>query len=38
MDVDLVARVRERFLVRQFQQGNTEAFLALVRRYERRLL
>ena len=31
-------RLRERFLVRQFQRGNTDAFLALVRRYERRLL
>ena len=31
-------RLRERFLVRQFQRGNSDAFLALVRRYERRLL
>ncbi len=31
-------RMRERFLVRQFQRGNSDAFLALVRRYERRLL
>jgi RNA polymerase sigma-70 factor, ECF subfamily len=31
-------RLRERFLVRQFQRGNTDAFLALVRSYERRLL
>lgn len=33
-----VDRLRERFLVRQFQRGNTDAFLALVRCYERRLL
>jgi RNA polymerase sigma-70 factor, ECF subfamily len=33
-----VDRLRERFLVRQFQRGNTDAFLALVRRHERRLL
>jgi RNA polymerase sigma-70 factor (ECF subfamily) len=38
IDVELVNRLRERFLVRQFQRGNTDAFLALVRRYERRLL
>jgi RNA polymerase sigma-70 factor (ECF subfamily) len=36
--VELVDRLRERFLVRQFQRGNTDAFLTLVRRYERRLL
>ena len=33
-----VDRLRERVLVRQFQRGNTDAFLALVQRYERRLL
>jgi RNA polymerase sigma-70 factor, ECF subfamily len=38
IDVEPVDRLRERFLVRQFQRGNTDAFLALVRRYERRLL
>jgi RNA polymerase sigma-70 factor (ECF subfamily) len=38
IDVELVDRLRERFLVRQFQRGNTDAFLALVRRYEKRLL
>ncbi|MEQ9379283.1 MAG: RNA polymerase sigma factor [Pirellulales bacterium] len=31
-------RVRERFLVRQFQRGNAEAFLKLVQMFERRLL
>jgi RNA polymerase sigma-70 factor (ECF subfamily) len=36
--VNLFDRMHERFLVRQFQHGNTAAFLALVRRYERRLL
>jgi RNA polymerase sigma-70 factor, ECF subfamily len=36
--VELFDRLRERFLVRQFQRGNNDAFLALVRRYERRLL
>ncbi|MDB5338997.1 MAG: rpoE 12 [Planctomycetaceae bacterium] len=37
-DVELVDRLHEGFLVRQFQRGNPEAFVALVRRYERRLL
>jgi RNA polymerase sigma-70 factor, ECF subfamily len=37
-DVELADRMRERFLVRQFQRGNSDAFLALVRCYERRLL
>ena len=36
--MELVDRLREQFLVRQFQRGNTDAFLVLVRRYERRLL
>jgi RNA polymerase sigma-70 factor, ECF subfamily len=36
--VELVDRLRERLLVRQFQRGNADAFLAIVRRYERRLL
>jgi RNA polymerase sigma-70 factor (ECF subfamily) len=36
--VKLLDRLRERFLVRQFQHGNAEAFLKLVRSYERRLL
>ncbi|HXY32762.1 MAG TPA: RNA polymerase sigma factor [Planctomycetaceae bacterium] len=36
--VEPLDRLRERFLVRQFQRGNSDAFLALVRRYERRLL
>ncbi len=31
-------RVRERFLVLQFQQGNSDAFLKLVQAFERRLL
>jgi len=34
----LVERLRERILIRQFQRGGTEAFLALVRLYEERLL
>ena len=34
----LVERLRERMLVRQFQRGSSDAFLALVRLYERRLL
>ncbi len=38
IDVELADRLRELFLVRQFQRGNAEAFTALVRRYERRLL
>ena len=33
-----VDRLRERFLVQQFQRGNAEAFLKLVRSFERRLL
>jgi RNA polymerase sigma-70 factor, ECF subfamily len=36
--VEFVDRLRELFLVRQFQRGNSDAFVALVRRYERRLL
>lgn len=34
----LVDRVRELFLVQQFQRGNAAAFLALVQLFERRLL
>lgn len=36
--MELVERLRERFLIRQFQGGNSDAFVELVRRYERRLL
>lgn len=36
--MELFHRLRERFLVQQFQRGNTDAFLKLVRAYERRLL
>jgi RNA polymerase sigma-70 factor (ECF subfamily) len=36
--VELVDRIRERFLVRQFQRGNADAFMALVQRSEKRLL
>lgn len=36
--MELIDKLRERFIVRQFQFGNTDAFLSLVRRYERRLL
>ncbi|QDT52064.1 ECF RNA polymerase sigma factor SigW [Caulifigura coniformis] len=34
----LVERLRERILIRQFQRGSSDAFLALVRLYEERLL
>lgn len=34
----LVERLRERILIRQFQRGSSDAFLALVRLYEKRLL
>lgn len=36
--MSVVDRIRELFLVRQFQRGSADAFLSLVRRYERRLL
>ena len=36
--MSLVDRIRELFLVRQFQRGNADAFMSLVRRYESRLL
>jgi len=36
--VDLVERMHERFLIRRFQRGDSNAFLKLVERYERRLL
>ena len=36
--MELFDRIRERFLIGQFQRGSAEAFVSLVRRYERRVL